>query len=402
VYESYVIDPTALPAFTNVLADKFKRLAELEKAASGKPEEAGSDPKVAFRLKKWYLVPGPLKALEKKAIGVEFMEKSTEQFAIQTDNEVWIDADAYKNMKSEEERATLIAHEGLMSVFLTQREPKEVSCRRWARALGQDVSQTCSNQDPEEKVLPPMDKAAYQKLRTATAILMGLNAQSTVADYKAFEAAIGAVEVSDLKPVTNSAEAELNAQSVITILKNADGLGSVNGPCFGLNTATVIKNCQFEFKTTDESSIVEVIARDADSKQILRTSQLKVSGLTMPQTFLRANGEYVHRLYLSGDSYGAKEGDLIGDVEVILTGAKDLHAFYEIKGIVIHNRKVYSVETASSSDLNPKMKCLTIHTGRTTAKDFNTDSIAFASDEALVREITRGSSLGASATKVCL
>lgn len=108
--ESYIIKPEDLPATKLHIAKKIAQLFGDEQDPSGH---------MIFKIKTWYLIPASLKQANKKALGIEFTEDQTQQVAIQTRDEVWINSNIFNKM-SIEEQAKLILHESMMTFYMVK------------------------------------------------------------------------------------------------------------------------------------------------------------------------------------------------------------------------------------------------------------------------------------------
>ena len=67
------------------------------------------------RERRWYLIPGSLRAIPSERIGVHF---GTDQLALQNLGEIWINEKSFAEMRQDQDRALLILHELLMGVVL--------------------------------------------------------------------------------------------------------------------------------------------------------------------------------------------------------------------------------------------------------------------------------------------
>lgn len=128
--ESYIINPTELEEVSDIVIPILMKTKRQEDGLIYKEihsplseaeakTEAEKSVKLFFKIKTWYLAPVELKKLPKKALGIEFAESSFQQIAIQTENEIWINAKLYSKMSSTE-KAKLIMHEVVMAKYLAK------------------------------------------------------------------------------------------------------------------------------------------------------------------------------------------------------------------------------------------------------------------------------------------
>lgn len=191
--ESYIIDPTELSEVKDlvipILVNTNRKEgtltfteADSKKSEEDAKQEAEKSTYNFFKLKTWYLAPVELKNLPKKALGIDFSESTLQQIAIQTENEIWIDANLYSKM-SKEEKAKLIMHEVVMNMYLTKFYTIDEICKISER-LSYDEKKdenddACKNSENRKnlerfhKVEPPrtLNGNDYNSIREATAFL---------------------------------------------------------------------------------------------------------------------------------------------------------------------------------------------------------------------------------------
>ena len=109
VFESYIVNPATLPAYTQYL----KPLLANIKYAS--PNDGNLDQ--VFNLKTWYIAPVELQKIKKNVLGISFINSETEQIARQTKEAVWIDKRIFDKMASKDQ-SELILHEMVMNFYL--------------------------------------------------------------------------------------------------------------------------------------------------------------------------------------------------------------------------------------------------------------------------------------------
>ncbi|RYZ77206.1 MAG: hypothetical protein EOP06_30575 [Proteobacteria bacterium] len=124
-YDSYAVDPTALDAYKEHLTSLMMKITQSAFPTDDKTRDAFA---TIIQSKTWYLLPMKLKTLPKERLGLEFSDDQTEQFAIQTSAEVWIDSNLFGQMNPKDQ-AQLLLHEVVMSVFLLKYKKFSDLCR---------------------------------------------------------------------------------------------------------------------------------------------------------------------------------------------------------------------------------------------------------------------------------
>jgi hypothetical protein len=121
-------------------------------------------------MKPWYIAPLNLKPLANETIGLIFSEDKTEQLAIQTSKEIWIDSKKFEKM-STKEQATLIMHEYLMSLYFLKFYKISELCDQQRGITGIDNCkidfEAADEFLPAEKLRPLSDQD-YPNIRNAT------------------------------------------------------------------------------------------------------------------------------------------------------------------------------------------------------------------------------------------
>lgn len=113
--ESYRVDITQLPSYKSKVAPIIDALTNTNNVINHKQ---GSNPDLGrmfmsiLTKRTWFLIPGPLETLPKERTGIVV---PSEQGALQSSKEIWIDSNLF-NVMSEEDQATLILHEVLMGL----------------------------------------------------------------------------------------------------------------------------------------------------------------------------------------------------------------------------------------------------------------------------------------------
>lgn len=184
--ESYIVKPEELTASKVHLGTKIAKIFGQDQEPSGN---------AVFRFKTWYLVPTSLKNISKKALGIEFTEDQTQQVAIQTKDEVWIDANLFNKMTTEEQ-AKLILHEALMTFYMTKFMTLKELCDRNEKAGYPSCNMTPGQYKAiEDSFKPekerPLEAQDYNAIRTMTSWLWESNSNLNKSDFHRIAKAAG-------------------------------------------------------------------------------------------------------------------------------------------------------------------------------------------------------------------
>lgn len=147
VFESYIVDPTQLPAYK-------QHLEHLLKNIEGNDEEGFVYSNI-FKTKSWYIAPIDLDEVGKDALGILFMKSDTQQIARQTKKEIWIDKRIYDQM-STSDQSDLLLHELIMSIYLLKFIPLSEVCKLSSLASGDEKNPEClENRSILDRLMPP-------------------------------------------------------------------------------------------------------------------------------------------------------------------------------------------------------------------------------------------------------
>ncbi|WP_374035468.1 hypothetical protein ACES2I_07015 [Bdellovibrio bacteriovorus] len=108
--------------------------------------------------KTWIFVPQKLNRIDAEKMGMEFRAKDYEQYAFQTEGEIWIDSTAFNSL-SPETQAYLIFHETVMELYVQ------------SKARGMTVK--------PKSLYSVLTAADYPKIREATHLLMNSDSGKT-------------------------------------------------------------------------------------------------------------------------------------------------------------------------------------------------------------------------------
>lgn len=147
VFESYIVDPTQLPAYKQHLEPLFKNIK--------REKEDDFHFGRIFKVKTWYIAPVDLDKVGKDALGISFMKSETQQIARQTMKEVWIDQRIYNQM-SGSDQSDLLLHELIMNMYFFKFMTMSEICRMSSMLNGEkDVDECIKNGAIFDKTMPP-------------------------------------------------------------------------------------------------------------------------------------------------------------------------------------------------------------------------------------------------------
>lgn len=194
--ESYMIDPNNLDVVKNRLVKIFDVMFEGFKEDNFKPKT-----REHLSIKNWYLAPLSLKVIPKEVLGIEFTKDRHQQVAIQTKQAIWIDSNIFNKM-SDQEKATLVLHEVVMSQYLMRFLKLEEMCELSQKAgfggCSDDgdvdkVSLKKMSESPAFKPEPsrPLNEKDYEIIRQMTAWLLANEGKMTFESYETYSEQIG-------------------------------------------------------------------------------------------------------------------------------------------------------------------------------------------------------------------
>lgn len=170
VFESYVFDPVNSEAYQKHLKNFFDGINKSS-------EDQGENGKLEyiFRTKTWFVAPVELEKLNKSVLGVEFFSSDTQQIAIQTSDEIWINKTLFDQMSSKEQ-AELLIHEYIMIMYFMKHYKISEFCK-FNALLGMKESKdsACGTESVEifDQEFPPepekpLDDKDNQNIRRVT------------------------------------------------------------------------------------------------------------------------------------------------------------------------------------------------------------------------------------------
>ncbi len=248
VFESYIVNPTELPAYIQYLKPLFANI---------KGEKAGEEPHFDFffKMKTWYIAPIELDKISKDLLGVSFIKSNTQQIARQTMKEVWIDKRVFDGMSSYDQ-SELLLHEFVMNLYLIKFIKMTDFCKI-SLAIGDGKnSDSCIHQsDLLEKALPseeahPLDDQDNANIRFVTGWLME-NAKKPIVETDLVRVLFNkGFDRRFFNPVGYSererpVDLKTSGKELYRAIKGASLTGKMPSQCLGLTSAKS-KNCKVE------------------------------------------------------------------------------------------------------------------------------------------------------------
>jgi hypothetical protein len=255
VFESYIVDPTELPAFKQHLQGLLNNLR------TSKGESAQFDR--VFKIKTWYIAPVELDRISKNVLGVSFMKSDTQQIARQTMKEVWIDKTIFEKMNTREQ-AELLLHELVMNLYFFKFMSISDFCRLSTLIFEPKKGVTCPiDSAPLEKMLPaekahPLTEQDNENIRFATGWLIH-NATKPIpqSDFarvlilKGFDKRFFRPENYDESPRAQN-DLKISRREFLQALQGAKLSGHMPEICV-TTTSDARKTCRVEFNETQIS-----------------------------------------------------------------------------------------------------------------------------------------------------
>lgn len=393
IYESYIVDPQSLPAYKNILEAKIKAMDKLQMDAyrlNGiqDPESIYS---LSWNLKKWYLAPVSLKTLDKKTLGIEFTNEKTEQLALQTESEIWIDSRLFEKM-SLEEQANLLAHEYVMSLYLFKFQNLNDICMSARSVSAHPENYDCKNNlSSEDSIIVsgeskrPLDKSDYARIRSLTSTIVSkeFSSQKHLVDTflgLGFDKRIFIVN----QDPKSKEKISFSNEELIASLKRAVYSQKLDGKCQGIQSGAT-STCKVEIQDTRQSNGLpglKVILKDAATSQVIRSVVITDNNSAGSYDFEIPNLEFEITEF---EVLPKNEGGLFGSVKVLLTKEdKDMPA--EVTGLVFTTNVV-----TSSKEVNQNgNKCLEIQAVPLKAKSQDQEAVLVSTSHSIQDYIVRG------------
>ena len=340
MYESYIVDPTTLPAYKNLIQPKLEMLLKKAEKEQGTLDEAVSQGYAKmFISKKWYLAPVSLNTLNKKTIGVEFTKENTEQLALQTKNEVWINSKIFEKM-SEKDQATLLAHEFTMSARMEIKKGHRHICELLA-------GKGCEYFENDRIGTDEMNQEDYQKIRAATAYVMSIDENTALKSMQDVfvEFFFGDfMESTKWKEVAH--DVTVSSSTLKTILKRASLSGKLNGLCFD-------KPCRIDIREQGESLMLTVV--DAETSKEIRSFTMNIYDQNSVRKMAKEGTDWIVysvNMYDLFSSETLKDGSITNMITVHMSDLGGVTPVSDVKAIQL-DQYIWTVTESKDSNGKP-------------------------------------------------
>lgn len=271
--ESYMIDPNKLDIVKNRLVKIFDVMFEGHRQDNEKPNTDQF-----LKMKNWYLAPLSLKVIPKEVLGIEFTKDRHQQVAIQTKQAIWIDSNIFNKM-SDQDKATLVLHEVVMSLYLHRFMTLEELCMLSKKSdlggCGVDDSEDLEyfkavgaspRMKPESS--RPLNEKDYEIIRQMTSWLLANEGKMTFESYEKYADQIGFRDSRFPLSSSQSIEGvslEYTALEFETAMNRSILTGQMKSKCLGELTNTE-RPCVLKFKKLDEK--FDLYGRSAQKYQL--------------------------------------------------------------------------------------------------------------------------------------
>jgi hypothetical protein len=191
VLEAYTVNPLELPATKAYLLPIIEKLTT---ESLKWPSQKGKDYWYSFfKLKTWYIAPVKLKPIPNEVLGISASQNESQQLAVQTAREIWIDSELFDAPDVTEEakmirQSKLIAHEYIMSIYFLRFKKLFEICE-----IFKSNEESCDLKELEdlEKIFPtPENKHLisdnYADIREGTNYFLNLASLVSLPDFFKF------------------------------------------------------------------------------------------------------------------------------------------------------------------------------------------------------------------------
>jgi hypothetical protein len=241
VFESYIVDPTELPAYKQFVAPLLKNIK------TERPDGTQFDQ--VIKIKTWYIAPVDLEKINKDILGISFVKSDTQQIARQTMKEVWIDKHLYDQM-APQEQGQLLLHEFVMNIYLIKfmlmsdlyRSSEVITGKKYVETGSTDINVL-------DKIMPlemshPLTDQDNENIRFVTGWMLQ-NLQKPVLNkdfiqllfYKNFDKRFYSPQNAD-KKATSLADLKMPFKEFYRAIKGAELSDNMPNSCFGETTNT--------------------------------------------------------------------------------------------------------------------------------------------------------------------
>lgn len=250
IFESYIVDPTALPAYKQYIQPLLKNI-------KSHTQESFEFDRL-FKIKTWYIAPVTLNKVAKDSLGLEFIASDTQQIARQSMKEVWINKHIFDEMTSKDQ-ADLLLHEMIMSLYFLKFVKFSELCKMSDAIFMEEENSDCAEfseildrmMPPEE--FKPLNEQDNENIRFVTGWL-SRNAQVQISEkdfyrvllYKGFDQRLFSLDSAADSGSQSSEEFEqvtISRKDFLDAIKGAEASGHMPKACVALDES-YSKDCQ--------------------------------------------------------------------------------------------------------------------------------------------------------------
>ncbi len=359
VYEAYIRDVTKEPAFKKYVLPSIEKFSS---SMDGKALDMQNLRK-SLAQKTWYFAPIDFKTIDKEKLGISFQAQETEQLAIQTINEIWIDVRRF-DKSSLADQGTLLRHEIILMMYLYKFK-SFAEMAKGSESLADSSEAEISSIDklyPAEK-LRPLNEKDYQNIRAMTNwyFLEGPKSKEDYYNYfrmYEFDSRIFANknQIEKQKPPES-----ISAQEYITAVQSSEMTGYPLQFC-KIKDQEEFSKCSLTMKL-DENKILHL--KISQNKKSVDLRVWLNDKITLTPVFYpkKPGAFYATSAYLSDDTAKTNRGDIVHGgfayLEKIPTGDKfywQLHSITVVPGVITSVGKesipTYKVQKVKPKDLN--------------------------------------------------
>lgn len=365
-YDSYIVDFRTLDAYKEHIQPIEKNVLQKSKEFhKPKVDHTFSVLSGPALTKTWYLAPVELSTISKDILGVSFISTSTEQLAIQTDREVWIDSRKFDQL-NKKEQAELILHEMVMALYLIKYKPFSELCPTFQEV---DPTTECTNMEIIDSVLPiekesALSKSDYESIRRVTNWLMVNGATIDLKEfytrlfYNGFDKRIFNPKLISQNVGTPEGNIEVEGLNIANLINQEEILNDPLNTCTSLNTSTsfdcTIKAQLKDFKVKVSDTISHVYKHlnlDLNSNNLrINSDQVHFDKIHISPVPLVNDDMYISFLTTPFKKRSVGDQDYVSVMVLkkIVDGNKTI---WRLAGLLLKPLKVVSINNESGSCL---------------------------------------------------
>lgn len=349
--ESYIIKPEELPATKLHIAKKIATFFGDEKDPAGN---------MIFQTKTWYLVPSSLKQVSKKALGMEFTDDQTQQVAVQTKDEIWINSNIFNKMTLEDQ-AKLVLHETMMTFYMVKFLSLQDLCERSERAGRACNSSSMDIKKMEEVFKPEAERSLiaqdYNAIRSMTNWVWNASDTLKKTDFYRVAQAAGFDKRFSTEDDVNKSETKISGKKFQLLLDQARYGNTLAKICTGLQSK---KSYPCELSWSYFENAYNSIGVNLKVKELVTNTVIVDMKATIPGENIVSHNNYInghesaYAALMSNDLYYLQNGQVAPAgtqgywIEVIMNS--DVNELEGVAFILLVNSGTYEEEKEVKND----------------------------------------------------